>query len=657
MRQLRGQIARFLAMSYVALAVLMLVTVVTTIGLVRGIRGEFSDALIRTNLAKSGDKIRAESLDLINLAYRYVSPELSEADRAAILKQFEERRRSLNTIIEDAVELTAPGDLVERTQLARIQQKVVDMNLQISRLISVYDEEQAFGQLTVAEMDKLISDYIEPLAQEIASFQSYEAGRVETTTHQALNSVQIILLVMVMVFVLTLGFTLIMVYWSFQRIIHPLSELSAGVEQLQSGKLDWSMPVQGNDEISSLASALGGMATRLKQTLDGLEQNISELSQTKEALEQSEEHYRGLFNGIPVGLYRTTWDGEFINVNSAIVQLLGYPDRETLLQRNVADVYEFPEDRQYWRNQLQEGDGPQFSELRIRRYDGRVIWVRDATRVVRDRPGSMLFFEGSLEDITERKQAEADVQRLNAELERRVIERTAQLEAANRELESFSYSVSHDLRAPLRALSGYSRILMEDYSDVLDETGKSYLNYLQSASNRMIAIVDDLLKLSQVTQSEMLRRPLDLSSLARDIIAELRSTEPERNVDFWVADDMQVYADASLMRIVLENLLGNAWKFTSKHTRARIDFGVNRKEAQSVFYVRDDGAGFDMAHIGKLFNAFQRLHSLADFDGTGIGLATVQRIIQRHNGTVWAEGQVEQGATFYFTLPEMESSA
>lgn len=651
MRQLRGRIARFLAMSYIALAILMLITVVTTIGLVREIRGEFSDALIRTNLAMSGDKIRAESLDLINLAYRYVLPDLEAVERAALLVKFEECRRLLNKIIEDAVELTAPGDLVERTQLARIQQKVVDMNLQINRLVRIYNDEQSFGQLTREEMNNLISEYIEPLNQEIASFQSYESGRVQTTTNQALNSVQVILLVMVLVFVLALSFTLIMVYWSFQRIIFPLTELSEGVEQLQTGKLNWNIAIQGNDEISSLASALGGMATKLKQTLLGLEQNITELSQTKEALQQSEEHYRGLFNGIPVGLYRTSWDGQIINANQALVQMLGYPDRETLLQRNVEDVYEFPEDRQYWRSTLLEGAGPQFSELRIRRYDGQVIWVRDATRLVRERSGNLLYFEGSLEDITERKQAVEAVQRLNAELERRVIERTAQLEAANRELESFSYSVSHDLRAPLRALSGYSRILMEDYTDILDETGKSYLMYLQSASNRMIAIVDDLLKLSQVTQTEMQRRPLDLSSLARDIIAELRSNDPNRNVDFWASDHMQIDADASLMRIALENLLGNAWKFTSKHAHARIDFGVTHKDSQTVFYVRDDGVGFDMAHATKLFGAFQRLHSLADFDGTGIGLATVQRVIQRHNGNIWAEGQVEKGATFYFTLP------
>ena len=241
---------------------------------------------------------------------------------------------------------------------------------------------------------------------------------------------------------------------------------------------------------------------------------------------------------------------------------------------------------------------------------------------------------------------------MNAELERRVHERTAQLEAANKELEAFSYSVSHDLRAPLRALMGYSHLLNEEYTGVLDDTGKEYLNNLSAASQRMNELIDDLLKLSRITRGEMHCTWVDLSALAEVVAASLRRLAPERQVQFIISRDVKAYVDPNLVRIVLENLMGNAWKFTARHTRARIEFGMMQmKNEQDVYFVRDDGAGFDMAYVDKIFDVFQRYHSIDEFEGSGIGLATVQRIIQRHGGRIWAEGVVEGGAVFYFTLP------
>ena len=222
---------------------------------------------------------------------------------------------------------------------------------------------------------------------------------------------------------------------------------------------------------------------------------------------------------------------------------------------------------------------------------------------------------------------------------------------ANQELESFSYSVSHDLRAPIRAINGFSRILLEEYSDSLDEDGKNYLRRVSEAGLRMGVLIDDILRLSRVTRSEIRRGPVELSTLAYTVIADLRQANPERRVDVAIAPDLKVNADANLMRIMLENLLGNAWKFTQKHPFARIELGVTQIDNMITYFVRDDGAGFDMAYVDKLFGAFQRLHDTSEFDGTGIGLATVQRIIQRHGGSVWAEGAVEQGASFFFTLP------
>lgn len=223
--------------------------------------------------------------------------------------------------------------------------------------------------------------------------------------------------------------------------------------------------------------------------------------------------------------------------------------------------------------------------------------------------------------------------------------------AANRELEAFSYSVAHDLRSPLRSIDGFSQALLEDYLDKLDDEGKDYLGRVRAAAQRMAQLIDDLLSLSRVTRSELHRGRVDLSELAREIVAGLRRSNADRDVRFLVQDGLVADADARLVGVALENLLANAWKFTAKKKSATIEVGSTVVDEQVAYFVRDDGAGFDMAYANKLFTAFQRLHAKAEFDGTGIGLATVQRIVLRHGGRVWAEGAIGKGATFWFTLP------
>jgi PAS domain S-box-containing protein len=377
--------------------------------------------------------------------------------------------------------------------------------------------------------------------------------------------------------------------------------------------------------------------------------DITERKKAEDALRLANAYNRSLLEASLDPLVTIDADGKITDVNAATEKVTGHSRRE-LIGTDFSDYFTEPAKAKVgYQRVFDEGFVMDYA-LEIQRQDGHTTPVLYNAAVYRDEAGGVIGVFAAARDITERKKAEEEIRKLNRELEARVIERTAQLEASNRELEAFAYSVSHDLRTPLRGIDGFSLALLEDYADKLDDTGKDYLNRVRAGALKMGQLIDALLNLSRLTRGEVRRASVDLSLLAKNAAEELRKSEPERRAEFIIVSGATVKGDPVMLRAVIDNLFANAWKFTSKRGAARIEFGVTKGAERTAYFVRDNGSGFDMAYANKLFTAFQRLHGAADFPGLGIGLATVQRIIHRHGGKVWAEGEVGKGAVFYFTL-------
>jgi PAS domain S-box-containing protein len=365
---------------------------------------------------------------------------------------------------------------------------------------------------------------------------------------------------------------------------------------------------------------------------------------------KGEDKFRAVVESSPDAMVIVDKNGRIVLVNGQAEKLFGYPRAEMLGE--TLEMLIPPR----FRDSHRDDRSTYFIAPRVRVMDsGANLYGlrKDGTEFPADISLSPLETEdgtwvsSAIRDITTRKRAEEAVRELNESQQRQA----AQLEAANKELEAFSYSVSHDLRAPLRSIDGFSLALVEDYAGKLDEHARNYLERIRAATQRMAQLIDDLLNLSRISRSDMSRQAVDLSAIANSILAEFRQHEPARLVECIVPDAVVVNGDPRLLQVVLENLLGNAWKFTGKMAHAIIELGVEQHDGDdTTYFVRDDGAGFDMAFAGKLFGPFQRLHTTREFPGTGIGLTTVQRIIHRHGGRVWAEGAEGKGATFSFTL-------
>jgi PAS domain S-box-containing protein len=375
-------------------------------------------------------------------------------------------------------------------------------------------------------------------------------------------------------------------------------------------------------------------------------------------LRESEERFRMIFEKGQFGLALSDSNFSFMAANPAFCQMLGYTEDE-LTKFTFADItpqYQVNTDK-YYVEAMARGEVTQYvTEKQYLKKDGQLFWGHLVTTPIHNKEGNIVYYIAMVQDITEKKRAEEEIKQLNANLEKRVEERTAQLLIANKELEAFSYSVSHDLRAPLRAIDGFTSILLEDYNTKLDDEGKRVCSVIRENSQRMGQLIDDLLSFSRLSRTEMQCFQIDMTKLVNSIYLELTTPEMRQKIDFRLGKLHNALGDPAMLKQVWINLISNAIKFTSKHERVVISITSKTQNGSIVYCIKDNGAGFDMKYADKLFGVFHRLHNVKEFEGTGVGLAIVKRVVQRHGGEVWATGETDKGATFFFSLPDSKTN-
>jgi PAS domain S-box-containing protein len=443
---------------------------------------------------------------------------------------------------------------------------------------------------------------------------------------------------------------------NFEQLVHSDDRISFNTEVAKSitNKADLNYDYRittgnGNLKYCNIIGRIEFDEEDNPSTMTGTIMDISYRKNIELAIQESEEKYRAFFNNSLDAAFLTTPDGKILSANHAACRMFGYSEDEfcKLVRKVIVD-----------------NTDPHFQELldereRTGKAIGQLTCIRKNGEHFPAEVSSTIFVDANnqkktsmiLRDITQRKKAEDEINMLNEELEQKVAERTKELEAANKEMEAFSYSVSHDLRSPLRAMDGYSTILMEDYSALLDTEGKRLLHAIASNATRMGNLIDDLLAFSRVSRQELRLVKIDMHALANTVYQEIATESDKKKTEFLLHNIHDSFGDPAMLRQVWVNLLGNALKFSSKKSKCFIEAGNKIEGEECIYFVKDNGAGFNMEYADKLYGVFKRLHTSKDFEGTGIGLSIIQRIIHRHGGRVWAEGKVNEGATFYFALP------